>query len=532
MPLITVNSKIGTVDQYIELYFVPVASSYWKDIFIKRRVITAASNIRGVAPPRGKKSSIYPIESEHLGCLGFEIVMLAGNHEHIWKFSSEFGKGKMLKRPATLGSDVYRKLRFTKFWWHNEHDTAPWLRPGPGRQRKRDVKRPTLDAIGESIEPPPEEYKKWRPGESETQYPEQPKIVNIGPENVDTPERPETVNIDLENVDTPEPIHRPYAVLEKAAIRVSEEAGRLEENRMISHPPGIRDRRLPNIFVNYKSGGSGQVIYVVDCGNAWDHKETLLRPGTGNALQGVTKDVTYGQRIYAGSFPVDDDLWVEPEDSRALVHGARVISKIAGDITGFAPRALIIPVEVRDGRGNYAPHIFLDGLLKTFNVLTWHVIQELIKLPNVIVVTIAGNKRDGSAVDGIPGVYGKQLSWTNKLVVVGGVDAGGDYLFQRADFVKISAPATEMTVPCQWHEETREYWEEQKGLCSLASGTSFAAPLVTGVIASLLSAGIPMPYVVRYLYSKAYHRTRYGPSVLWTGIPTAKWPPEYKPSTE
>ncbi|KAF3927901.1 hypothetical protein ABW20_dc0106301 [Dactylellina cionopaga] len=180
---------------------------------------------------------------------------------------------------------------------------------------------------------------------------------------------------------------------------------------------------------------------------------------------------------------------------------------------------------------------------EAFNQLAKDILEELAKLPNVIIVTAAGNPDGpGEAVDLYPALFGFDPIVNGKLVVVGGFNPyTGRKCGRTAPFVKVSAPGYFVNVAARYengrllqpsiNEAVADPTPLQKELqLQFAEGTSFASPTVAGQIAVWLSAGMPFNDVIPYLYRTAHSRVRNGPKVLFNGIDIDRWPRELWPN--
>ncbi|KAK6498197.1 hypothetical protein TWF506_004436 [Arthrobotrys conoides] len=321
----------------------------------------------------------------------------------------------------------------------------------------------------------------------------------------------------------------------------------LPDLQVISQRPEskIAPKKLPIVgdYYQFKTQLSGQVIYLVDTGFDLTHPEF--------------KDAKIQDWIFPGSFPAD-----EKSDDFSY-HGTTVGSKIVGKFSGVAPGAELIIVRYNDGRGIFSA-VQASGLLvrirehiETYNSkrdciinmsISWFLTddnyQKIVlasflnwaKKRGVIIVTAAGNGNPNEKISGWPqGLLHEDFyrnRYENTLVVVGGMDIkrGSGPIFQSAPFVKVSAPATGVFAAGPTRDPYGQPLASPRSL-SLApryirtlglqpvSGTSFAAPMVAGMIAIWLGTGIfTSDNVVKGMYDLAYNRTEKGPNVLYNGF--------------
>lgn len=106
--LAVMNSKIGTVDQYVERYIFFVERRYQKDEKFKKKVLEALQKI--AVPP--KALNVYPLDSPYLGCLAFAVTTEANSSDPAWKLSRKFAKsvGIVMFHHSYLFSKIYRLI--------------------------------------------------------------------------------------------------------------------------------------------------------------------------------------------------------------------------------------------------------------------------------------------------------------------------------------------------------------------------------------------------------------------------------------
>ncbi|KAF3258983.1 Suppressor of the cold-sensitive snRNP bioproteinsis mutant brr1-1 [Orbilia oligospora] len=540
-PVIPINSKIGTIDQYVEIYNLLVKPGYQRDKDFRHEVEAALRKV--AAPPQALNT--YTVGSSFLGCVAFEVTTGRGSRDAVSKVRSKLKK--KLSKPVLVFSDVDVLGNHSGFGEHWQR--APWLFPeSKSKAVPRDFSNSSGPASGVAMwetsgdpsldhglsSPPLQRYLRHR----------DPKYQQ---ENRRSPADPASAfNLD------------------QAPVVVDWYSGRFPEIRQISQPPGRHEDQRAEFgnlalgFWNYKEEGKGQVVYVLDTGFDYLHQEL--------------SNVEFGDRILTGSFPTDEKGGPDIRLNFKL-HGNMVTSKIAGKTLGAARQAKIIPVDTLPGRTPSrvdAAIMIIDGFAKIYDHIRgannrsncivnvslglgppywgellllnqvgfgtsgeirehyrkamYYILEELNLLPNAILVISAGNEL-GTEVNDIPADLGAEVEFRNRTVVVGGTDRHGNNLFQKSHFVRVSVQAIGVAIPCGPRGPARgeKVINLRLGLCGSLAGTSLAAPMVSGVLATMLSAGVPIDKVVRHMYSLAYPRVKGGPKVLYNGISTSQW---------
>ncbi|EGX52784.1 hypothetical protein AOL_s00007g120 [Orbilia oligospora ATCC 24927] len=537
LPIISINSKIGTIDQYIEKYDLLVKPGYQKDKDFRQKVEAALKKV--AAPPQAL--NIYAVESSFLGCVAFEVATEQGSRDAISKVRNKF-KNKLSKPVLVLsdpyaidiyGDDIYESWEDAP-WTIPESEAIPRSFSSGSDPHSGAAMWETSGDLGLDLglsSPPPPRYLRLRD-------------PNHQKENRRSPAS--AFNID------------------QVPVVADWYSGGLPEMRQISQPPGLYEDQvaefgqLADAFWNYKEGGKGQVVYVLD--NGLDHLHQELA------------DVEFGDWIMAGYFPTDEKggRRISPNQP---THATMVTSKVAGRTLGAAREAKIIPVLFDSGRtdiGNSAFIAIIDGFAKIYDhirrvnsrsncivnvslILTpehwqdlflwnrvgfgdpreimehyrkamYYILEELNLLRNAILVLSAGNE-DGTEIDGFPANFGGDSKFSKRTVVVGGTDLDGHNYYQEAHFVRVWAPAANLSLPCDPSGPGfgERFMSRRRDLCEPRFGTSFAAPMVTGVLATMLSAGVPIDKVISHMYSLAYPRVKGGRKVLYNGISTSQW---------
>ncbi|KAF3941952.1 hypothetical protein ABW19_dt0207057 [Dactylella cylindrospora] len=249
--------------------------------------------------------------------------------------------------------------------------------------------------------------------------------------------------------------------------------------------------------------------------------------------------------------------------SKSGSHGTAVISKIVGSTVGIAPHSEIVPVKYIDGRGEVSVLSDLDSYLKMLEHrvnnldmgcivnFSWgfeklekfntrhlklgdfigdifdDILHELGRAGCIIVVAAGNDEKDGKPlpITSIPTIFAEG---NKKMVVVGGVNHETmKNEFQTAEYVQVSAVATNVRVAkgfASWDDSV----DFSKEHLDYADGTSYAAPLIAGMLAGFISQGIEDP--IDELYRNAYKRggtpgkrTPEYPPVAWNGVESKEW---------
>ncbi|KAK6352161.1 hypothetical protein TWF730_008993 [Orbilia blumenaviensis] len=555
-----VRTKLGTIDQLHETWFYLVRSNYRQDKQFRDNLLATLQQ-QGI-PPR--RRSVFPMESSYLGLLGVQVEVSPGFKPKI-PIRLKLGLKAYWKEFSDIDKDLslYLVLEYNSyppFWLHRPDDgRVPTIPSSSGTDSSESRDDPDSDggSIGSDI----------NPEDSDAESIEARSLDDEG-----RPSGPGQRNFLEKRVDdgdgTDWDIYTSHTRIEGFSYG---QYG-LSDLTSISDPPGTPIEPLPiwqsKVFWNYKNPGKGQFVYVLDGDCDPTHPEL--------------KNVKFGDWIYAGGFPKDErSVDTDPRHhrlKRAAAHGQHMVARIAGAITGVAQEAEVIFVENDGGRGeaSKAAMRHLDSLLKTYDhirsrgtdrncVLTmafgfddrffygmslanglggeksdtlWRmykklfkfVLDEVVKLPNVIVTLAPGNDDDEDApVEVIPAVFaveGPRAAISKKLVLVGGYkELTGENYGPWPRTMKIWAAASVYTYPCvsTGIPQRRSAFPPARGLClsgigGLQAGTSVASATVAGVIATLMSAGMPRDLVIDYIYKRAYARKAGSPKALWNGI--------------
>ena len=277
--------------------------------------------------------------------------------------------------------------------------------------------------------------------------------------------------------------------------------------------------------------GAGSVVYVMDTGIMASHVEFAGPAGTRvTAGYDVTAAVPVG-----ASTCTSDNKALEPcianyDELSASSHGTGVASIIAGRNVGVAPAAALVSIRVMNERGLATTETYLNGLdaiirhahattsprTSIVNISGW-VLERLSSFSSVgrvvpfarvehrirlmiagidadgkydphgkrFLFVVAANNIDGGCglsgyVDRFPAVLGKRM---DGVIAVGGMTAENHWWNGGCrGGVEVLAPAQGIfsaTITAQNHYRGRRP--------NLRSGTSFAAPIISGIAARLLS---------------------------------------------
>ncbi|TEA10396.1 3-alpha-hydroxysteroid dehydrogenase/carbonyl reductase [Colletotrichum sidae] len=259
--------------------------------------------------------------------------------------------------------------------------------------------------------------------------------------------------------------------------------------RLLSSPPG--GDTLPNYVFDDEAAGEGITVYVLDVGPVVSHRE-LVPPARGITRRDIDK--------------TKNPKRISP---REIQHGTCVATKVVGKTTGSARRANLVVVRVtmdtfgmtkgwqavRDdikknnlqGRAvlststggwlnDNADRRDAEAMYDMYRIL----VRGIVRL-DVPVLCAAGNDAQRGYPE--PHSFPALLSAELPVIVVGASDdAGGPAPFsQRGDLVTTWALGTD--VYCGDTRDLRDLSRLRR-----QNGTSFAAPLVAGVVASWMSS--------------------------------------------
>jgi subtilisin family serine protease len=291
---------------------------------------------------------------------------------------------------------------------------------------------------------------------------------------------------------------------------------------------GVLDGRFSR-----RNRGAGAVVYVMDTGIMAEHDELALRGGGSKVIAGfdVAGSVPYGGSKCESPNKATAPCYSDWSELQAASHGTSVASLIAGTNIGVAPDAEIVSIRVMNERGLATTRTYLDGLntiiahawsagapqfqTAIVNISGW-VLDHLTAdadpstvVPYSVVekkmldmvagidangdrasdgkrflFVVAGNNTDGGCgtsgrVDRFPAILGPKV---DGIITVGGMTAENSSWMGSCRGVEVLAPAQNIfSATITAHDEYRGTRPNMR------SGTSFAAPIISGVAAMLIS---------------------------------------------
>ncbi len=294
-------------------------------------------------------------------------------------------------------------------------------------------------------------------------------------------------------------------------------------------------------YVDRGNGGAGSVIYVMDTGVMASHSEfttndyrrSMGPAGASRVIAGydATNSVEIGRSRCASPDKSVAPCFDRVDELAAASHGTSVASIAAGRKIGVAPLALVVSIRVMNERGLATTRTYLEGLdaiirhawdpsspntrTAVVNISGW-VLERLSNTSNTDAVAyatveqkmremiggvdangrpnpngkrflfvVAANNIDGGCgssgvIDRFPALLGTK---TDGLITVGGMTADNTtWTGSCHGGVEVLAPAQSIfsaTITAADHYRGRRP--------NLRSGTSFAAPIIAGIAARLLS---------------------------------------------
>ncbi len=282
-----------------------------------------------------------------------------------------------------------------------------------------------------------------------------------------------------------------------------------------------------------RNRGRGTVVYVIDTGVLADHVEFESADGRSRVIDGVdsSDDVPLGASDCRSANKALAPCFSNFDELPAASHGTSVASIIAGKNVGVAPDAQIVSVRVMNERGLATTRSYLDGLnaiirhawspaappfrTAIVNISGW-VLEQIIgareshpvrfatveqKIEDMVsgvdangapdpdgkrfLFVVAANNIDGGCglsgyVDRFPAILGKRI---DGVITVGGMTAENSWWYGSCrGGIEVLGPAKGIfsaTITGRNHYRGKRP--------NLRSGTSFAAPVISGIAALLLS---------------------------------------------
>ncbi|KAK6506267.1 hypothetical protein TWF506_011185 [Arthrobotrys conoides] len=326
----------------------------------------------------------------------------------------------------------------------------------------------------------------------------------------------------------------------------------------LSTPPGVSADQMRGIFWQWKNPGDGVTVYVMDTGCDSRHPEF--------------KNTKFQDWIFPGpktlEEPRDDSDLPESND----YHGTPVTAKIVGEKTGVAHNATVVVANIiagnsRQGFGHdlYKAH---DCLLKIYDHVKrnnpnghakcvinisygwipldhlrsinvkWasaielhsrYIFNELVKLGCYFAIA-SGNSGEEITSD-LLFAHDADPKLMGNMVVVGGHDFELRNVYDYGDIVRISVEARNLIMargyPMAITPKYDEGWDSSN-TWRVGHGTSFASPVVAGLLATFLSYGLGDPVRLLYTFAK---KSPY-PSqakIAFNGIYADQWPKSLRP---
>jgi subtilisin family serine protease len=293
------------------------------------------------------------------------------------------------------------------------------------------------------------------------------------------------------------------------------------------------DGQLDGMY-HRKHAGAGSVVYVMDTGVLASHVEFATPQGTSKVTAGidVSDAVTIGRSNCQSDNKAMRPCFANFNELIGASHGTSVASIVAGNTVGVAPEATIVSVRVMNESALATTRTYLNGLdaiirnawdpstpvfrTAVVNISGW-VLERLGNMPDATPVSyatveqkirdmvegvdangrrdpvngkrflfvVAGNNIDNGCgrngvVDRFPATLGKSI---DGLITVGGMTAENNWWPGACrGGLEILAPSQNVfsaTITANDHYRgTRP---------NLRSGTSFAAPVISGIAARMLS---------------------------------------------
>jgi serine protease len=283
-----------------------------------------------------------------------------------------------------------------------------------------------------------------------------------------------------------------------------------------------------------RNRGAGSVVYVMDTGVLSTHNE-FGGPHGSRVIAGydATGSLNIGNSACVSSNKATAPCYSDFDELTAASHGTSVASLVAGRNIGVAPDALVVSIRVMNERGLATTRTYLDGLdaiirnawspstpyfhTAVVNISGW-VLERLTtasadttpvvpfsaiekKMVDMVagvdadgirnplgkrfLFVVAGNNIDGGCgrsgvVDRFPAILGREIGG---IVTVGGMSRDNSWWSGACrGGLEVLAPAQQVFSATITAED--QYRGRKP---NMRSGTSFAAPIIAGIAARILS---------------------------------------------
>ena len=285
-------------------------------------------------------------------------------------------------------------------------------------------------------------------------------------------------------------------------------------------------------YYHRRHAGAGSVVYVMDTGVLASHVE-FASPAGSRVIAGfdVAQSVSVGRSTCDSSNKALQPCYAQLSELPGASHGTSVASLVAGNNVGVAPEAYVVSIRVMNEAALATTRTYLDGLnaiirhafdpampqfnTAVVNISGW-VLERLVSVsdpspvPYAVVerkirdmvfgvnaqghpdangkrflFVVAGNNVDNGCgrsgvVDRFPAILGKQI---DGVITVGGMTADNSWWPGACrGGVEILAPSEGIFSASI---TAADHYRGSKP--NLRSGTSFAAPIISGIAARMLS---------------------------------------------
>ncbi len=285
-----------------------------------------------------------------------------------------------------------------------------------------------------------------------------------------------------------------------------------------------------------RNRGAGSVVYIMDTGVLAAHDEFVGANGATRVIAGfdATTSLTLGNSACTSANKALAPCYSDYDELVAASHGTSVASLVGGRNVGVAPDALLVSVRVMNERGLATTRTYMDGLeaiihhawapgtpdfrTAVVNISGW-VLERLTsvsadptpavsfgaverKMLDMIagvdaqghrnplgkrfLFVVAGNNVDGGCgrsgvVDRFPAILGREI---DGIITVGGMTRDNSFWNGSCrGGVEVLGPAQSV------FSATITAPDEYRGRKpNLRSGTSFAAPIISGIAARIIAA--------------------------------------------